>query len=264
MQKKYAVVTGASSGIGRAFARQLAGEGYTLLLVARRRERLTTLAQYLKEQGCDSEVFPADLSQTSECYRLVDALADKWIGVFINNAGFGDCGCFLDTDEEKELEMIDVNVKAMHLLTKLVLRKMEEQKKGALLNVASSAGLIPAGPYMAAYYASKAYVASLTQALAQELKEKGSSVYVGALCPGPVNTEFNDVANVEFALPGIPAESCAAYALKMMKKRKVVIIPTFRMKAAIFAVRLVPRSLYVGITGHQQRKKLGHGFQNKG
>ncbi|MGN0415067.1 MAG: SDR family NAD(P)-dependent oxidoreductase [Agathobacter sp.] len=257
MEEKYAVVTGASSGIGKAFARQLAREGYHLVLVARRRERLMELSRELKDRGTESVVFAADLSQMSECHRLMEALSDKFLGIFINNAGFGDCGCFLETDEEKELGMIDVNVKAVHLLTKLVLRQMEKQGEGFLLNVASSAGLIPAGPYMAAYYATKSYVASLTRAVAQELKEKGSRVYIGVLCPGPVNTEFNSIANVEFSLPGISAEDCVAYAVKMMKKRKVVIIPTFRMKAAIFAIRMIPHSLYIRVTGHQQKKKLG-------
>lgn len=256
MQSNYAVVTGASSGIGSVFAKKLAEEGYSLVLVARREDRLKELAEELRGKGCVTIVFPADLSQMSECRRLADALEDKYISVFINNAGYGECGCFLDTDVDKELGMIDVNVKALHLLTKLVLRHMEKQGAGALLNVASSAGLIPAGPYMASYYASKAYVASLTQGIARELQERGSKVYVGALCPGPVNTEFNSVANVEFALPGISAECCVSYALKAMKRKKQVIIPTFRMKLAIFAIRLVPRSIYIRLTGHQQKKKL--------
>ena len=257
MQNNYAVVTGASSGIGKAFARQLAEKGYSLVLVARRRERLEELSHELCEQGAKCEVFPADLSQVSECHRLMEALSGRRVTVFINNAGFGDCGPFLETKEEKELQMIDVNVRAVHLLTKLELRKMEGQKEGYLLNVASSAGLTPAGPYMAAYYASKSYVASLTRAVAQELRERGSKVYIGALCPGPVNTEFNSVANVEFALPGITPEYCVTYALKQMKKRKTLIVPTFRMKAAVFATRLLPHGLYIRITGHQQKKKLG-------
>lgn len=252
----YAVVTGASSGIGEVFARKLAEEGYSLVLVARRKERLEALAGELKEKGTESIVIPADLSRMSECRRLVEEISSLRIGVFINNAGFGECGCFLDTDEETELQMIDVNVKAMHLLSKLVLLRMKSQGEGSLLNVVSSAGLIPAGPYMTAYYATKAYMASLTQGIAQELGEQKIPVYVGMLCPGPVDTEFNSIANVEFALPGITAEYCVSYALKMMKKRKVVIIPTFRMKVAIFMVRLVPRTLYIRITGHQQRKKF--------
>jgi short-subunit dehydrogenase len=183
-------------------------------------------------------------------------IADKKIGIFINNAGFGDCGCFLETDEKKELAMIDLNVKALHLLTKLVIRKMDYQEGGYLLNVASSAGLMPAGPYMATYYATKAYVASLTRAIARELEEIGSNVYIGALCPGPVDTAFNYVANVEFALPGISAEECVAYAIRQMKRRKTVIVPTLSMKAATTLGRLIPPDLSIRLTGHQQKKKF--------
>jgi hypothetical protein len=257
MKKSYAVITGASSGIGLEFAIQLAGEGYPLILVARRRDRLEELAKTFRKNGVPTLVMPADLSRQTECYRLMEELKDKRIGVFINNAGFGDCGCFLETNEKKELVMVDVNVRAMHLLTKLVLRKMDYQDCGYLLNVASSAGLLPAGPYMATYYATKAYVASLTRAIAQELKEIGSNVYVGALCPGPVDTEFNEVANVEFKLSGITAEQCVAYAIKQMKRRKTVIVPTFQMKVSTTLGRLIPQDLCIRITGHQQKKKMG-------
>jgi hypothetical protein len=256
MRKSYAVITGASSGIGLEFAIQLAGEGYPLILVSRRKERLEGVAWTLRKYGVPVKVIAADLSKKSECYRLMSEIADKKIGIFINNAGFGDCGCFLETDEKKELAMIDLNVKALHLLTKLVIRKMDYQEGGYLLNVASSAGLMPAGPYMATYYATKAYVASLTRAIARELEEIGSNVYIGALCPGPVDTAFNYVANVEFALPGISAEECVAYAIRQMKRRKTVIVPTLSMKAATTLGRLIPQDLSIRLTGHQQKKKF--------
>jgi hypothetical protein len=256
MRKSYAVVTGASSGIGLEFAIQLAEEGYPLILVSRRKDRLEGVAWTLRKYGVPVKVIAADLSQQSECYRLMSELSGKKIGIFINNAGFGDCGCFLETDEKKELAMIDLNVKATHLLTKLVIRKMDYQEGGYLLNVASSAGLMPAGPYMATYYATKSYVASLTRAIARELEEIGSNVYIGALCPGPVNTAFNRVANVEFALPGISAEECVAYAISQMKRRKTVIVPTLSMKAAATFGRLIPQDITIRITGHQQKKKI--------
>ncbi len=256
MKRSYAVVTGASSGIGACFARRLAQEGYSLVLVARRRERLTKLAQELEKNGTHIVIETADLAHKEECFWLMSALGDKKISVFINNAGFGDCGRFTETSLDKDLDMIDVNVRAVHILTKLVLRKMKRQGGGYLLNVASSAGLIPAGPYMATYYATKAYVASMTRAAARELKEEGSSVYVGALCPGPVDTEFNSVANVEFALPGITPEYCADYAIRQMKRRKVVIVPTLTLKAATILGRFIPQSAYIAIAGHQQKKKL--------
>lgn len=251
--EKYAVITGASSGIGVEFAKRLAKKDYHLILVARRQERLEKLK---KKLGTSCDIITADLGKEEECYRLFEEIKDKEIEVFINNAGFGDCGAFLEGDLEKELNMIQVNVKAVHLLTKLVLRKMEKQNAGYLLNVASSAGLMEAGPYMATYYATKSYVTSLTQGIAQELKEKGSNVYIGCLCPGPVDTEFNNVANVEFALKGITPGYCASYALKQMYRKKVVIIPTLQMKAAMTFGRFLPRSIYVKIASHQQKKKI--------
>lgn len=256
MKKSYAVITGASSGIGACFARRLAEEGYSLVLIARRRERLEELARELEEGGTSVEIEVMDLSQKEECFRLMLVLENKRIGVFINNAGFGDCGIFTETNLDKDLEMIDVNVRALHILTKLVLRKMQKQGGGYLLNVASSAGLIPAGPYMATYYATKAYVTSMTRAVARELREEGSRVYIGALCPGPVDTEFNSVANVEFALSGITPEYCADYAIEQMKRRKVVIVPSVAMKAATTFGRMLPQSAYIAIAGHQQKKKL--------
>ena len=241
MKKSYAVITGASSGIGMAFARQLAAEGYRLVLVARRENRLQALAEELNKSGTESMIITADLSEKEACYRLMQQLEPVPVGILINNAGFGDCGSFLETDADKEMQM---------------LRRMEKQEGGYILNVASSAGLLPAGPYMATYYATKAYMASLTRAVALELKQRGSRVYVGALCPGPVNTEFNEVANVEFALAGITPEYCAGYALKQMKRRKVLIVPTTEIKAATICGRFIPQNLLIAITAHQQKKKL--------
>lgn len=253
MTKKYAVITGASAGIGREFARKLSGQGYPLILIARREERLKELAETLPTQ---CEIITADLSKEDECFRIYEQIKEKEILIFINNAGFGECGKFLKTDLQKERDMIQVNIKAVHIFTKLMLQKMQKNDKGYILNVASSAGLMPAGPYMSTYYATKAYVTSLTRAIAEELRENKSKVYVGCLCPGPVDTEFNKVANVEFALKGISAEKCVAYALKQMKKRKVVIVPEFDLRFAMTAGHFLPVPLYVKIASHQQRRKL--------
>lgn len=178
------------------------------------------------------------------------------VGVFINNAGFGDCGAFAETDLNKELRMINVNVIALHLLSKLAVRILAKNG-GHLLNVGSSAGLMPSGPYMATYYATKAYVVSLTQAIAMELQESRSNVSASVLCPGPVKTEFNDVANVQFALPGISPKFCASYALKQMFKKKTIIVPSLFMKLATIAGKLLPRYVASKVAGTQQKKKLG-------
>ena len=165
---KFAVITGASSGIGAEFARQLSARGYNLMLVARRADRLETLSDHLTTV---CEIITADLSKKSECLRLAKALEDRRVDLFINNAGFGDCGPFLQTELDKDLDMLSVNIRAVHILTKKIGQKLYKQGFGALLNVGSCAGLMPAGPYMATYYATKAYVVSLTSALAQELRE---------------------------------------------------------------------------------------------
>lgn len=255
--KKMALVTGASSGIGKCFARQLAAAGYDLVLIARRENCLKKLSRELEEKtGVKCYRIVADLSQREECVELLKKVKDMPVHIFINNAGFGDFGAFVRTDLDKEMNMIDVNIKAMHLLMKGMLRKMEKQGYGYILNVASSAGLLPGGPYMATYYATKAYVVSLTRAVAREGKEKGSNVYVGALCPGPVNTSFNEVAKVEFALPGISPEYCVRYALRQMKRRKIIIVPKMMMKGATTFSRFLPQSLVLAVTAHQQKKKM--------
>lgn len=253
VSKGYAVITGASSGIGTEFAKRLAKEGYPLVLVARRRERLEKLAESLQTECI---VIPADLSDMAECERLAQKLASKEIEIFINNAGFGYCGETLSIENQTELDMIDINVKAVHLLTKLVLRDMVRKNKGYILNVASSAGLLPAGPYMTTYYASKAYVTSFTRGVAEELCRRHSDVYIGCLCPGPVDTEFNKVANVEFALKGISARDCVDYAAEQMFKKKITIVPTFKMKAAVVLGRLIPTKWNISIAAKQQRKKI--------
>ena len=151
--------------------------------------------------------------------------------------------------------MIDVNIKAVHIFTKLMLRYFNNQI-GYILNVASSAGLIPAGPYMSVYYASKSYVTSLTRGIYKELKEHQSLTYIGCLCPGPVESEFNKRANVKFALKAISSKECVHYALKKMFQRKVVIIPTLKMRLAILLGRFLPQSLYIHIVSFQQKKKI--------
>lgn len=258
MNKKTVWITGASSGIGQEFARQYARLGFRLILTARRKDRLDALAEELQNRyHVPCRVLPADLERDVDCEALCTVLAAERIDFFINNAGFGTCGCFLDTDPEKELSMLRVNVLAMHRLFKFVLKKMDRQGSGTILNVASSAGLLPAGPFMAGYYASKAYVVSLTRGVAEELREQHSPVYVCALCPGPVNTEFNDRADVVFALKGISPELCVEEAMRGMLRRKTIIVPSALMRAATTAQKLVPAPLLMPILARQQKRKLG-------
>lgn len=249
---KTAFITGATSGLGAEFARRYAKEGYRLILTGRRTQRLSALKE---ELGTECLIITADVSDEAKCKELLNDIADEEIDVFINNAGFGTAGSFLETSLEKEISMVKVNDIAMHILFKGMLAKMHKQGHGTILNVASSAGLFPAGPYMSTYYASKAYVTSLTKGVAHELKEIGSSVYVACLCPGPVDTEFNANADVTFSLRGITAERCVDECLKGMRKKKTVIIPTLRMKAATFGARLLPESFVIMMTAGQQKKK---------
>lgn len=246
-------ITGASSGIGAEFARRYAMMGFRLILTARRTDRLEALAA---ELGVPCRILPADLAQAEECSRLCHEVEGEHIDIFINNAGFGLCGSYLETDPEREAEMIRVNVAAMAELFRFMVRKMQAQGGGTVLNVASSAGLLPGGPYMAGYYASKAYVVSLTRGVAQELKERNSPVKVCALCPGPVDTEFNDCANVVFALKGISAQQCVAEALRGMRRGRTILVPSAFMRLCVGAQKLLPQALLMPIVAHQQKKKL--------
>ena len=219
MSKGFVMITGASSGIGKAFAAQFAKKGYDLILVARRKERLQELAEEWTKKGRKCLVLTADLAKKKECRKLMEDVEKLPVKVFINNAGFGDCGSFLETDLSKEVEMIHVNIRAMHFLMKQMLCQMEKQGEGSILNVASSAGLL------------------------------------GALCPGPVDTEFNKVANVEFAIPSITPTYCASYAIRKMEKRKIVIVPKNKMKVLALISRVLPQSLVIRMTARQQKKK---------
>ncbi len=247
-----ACITGASSGIGREFAVQLSKMGYNLVLVSRDVKELKKLAAGLNTR---CSIIPCDLSDEKACIRLAYKLRKYRLSVLINNAGFGDIGNFHQTSLQKDLDMINVNVKAVHILTKKLLPGFIRRNCGYILNVASCAGLLPGGPYMASYYATKAYITSMTCAIHEELKEAGSRVRISILCPGPVSTNFNRVANVRFSLPGIPASFCVRYALKQMFRGKMVIIPTLPIKAVVTASRFVPRNMMLAMTSKQQQRK---------
>lgn len=216
-----ALITGASSGIGRDIAKVLSDKGYDLILVARRTELLEELKSNL---STNVRIITADLSDEKQCFELYESTKDENIDVLINNAGFGVFGEFVSSDIDRELQMINVNVKAVHILTKLYLNDFVKKDSGHILNVASIAAFY-AGPLLSGYYASKNYVLRLSQAISEELKSKKSKVKISVLCPGPVDTEFNKVANVKFALNGLNSMDVAKYAVKNMEKGKLVIIP---------------------------------------
>ena len=246
-----ALITGASSGIGADIARILSDKGYDLILVARNKRKMEVLAKELKT---NAEIIPMDISCTYNCTELYNLVKKKNIDVLVNNAGFGLFGEFCCTKLDKELDMIELNVKTVHTLTKLFLKDFVKKDKGYILNVASSAAFMP-GPLMATYYATKAYVLHLTESINEELRRNKSNVYIGALCPGPVNTNFNKVAGVSFNLESLESYDVAKYAVKQMFKKKVVIIPGFKIKMGVFALRLLPRSLVRKIAYKIQKNK---------
>ncbi|MBO6065126.1 MAG: SDR family oxidoreductase [Lachnospiraceae bacterium] len=249
---KMVLITGASSGIGTEFARAFSKKGCKLILVARRADRLHALAA---ELGTPCEVLPADLSEEKEVLRIAELTKDQKVDILINCAGFGLLGAETAVDLAEELNMIDVNIRAVHILTKIFLEQMIARNSGAILNVASSAGLLPAGPYLNTYYATKAYVASFTQGLAAELEDMRRNVYVAALCPGPVNTEFTAVARGSQWDNGISAEKCVSYAMKQMEKGKRVIVPGFTVRAGLFFSRFLSKKALARFVGRFQKKK---------
>ena len=245
-----ALITGASSGIGRDMARELSQKGYDLVLVARDLEKLKEVKQELKT---NIELVDMDISDVDNCKKLHQKHKD--IDILINNAGFGDCGYFTQTKLEKEIAMINTNIVAYHTLTKLYLQDMKEKNNGIILNVASIAGFMP-GPLMATYYATKNYVVRLSEAIRQELKKQKSKVQISILCPGPVNTNFNKVADVQFALKGLSSEYVAKYAINKMLKGKFYIVPGWKIKLAKLGCKIAPTNLVSKISYNMQRRKI--------
>lgn len=246
------LITGASSGIGKSFAKVLSEQGHELILVARRKKKLEALA---KELNTKVEIIDMDISSTYNCMDLYNKVKKEKIDVLINNAGFGLFGKFDETKIDKELDMIDLNIKTVHTLTKLFLKDFKKRDSGYILNVASLAGFMP-GPLMSTYYATKAYVLNLTTAINEELKKDCSNVYVGALCPGPVDTEFNDVAKVTMSLKSLSSDYVANYAVKKMFKEKRVIIPGFINKIVAYFSKFLPLSIILKMAYNNQKKKV--------
>lgn len=245
-----ALITGASSGIGRDIARELSKRGYDLVIVARNKEKLEELKNDLTTKV---EIIEMDLTLEENCKKLHEQAKD--IDILVNNAGLGEFGKFTETDLEKELTIIKTNITALHMLTKLYLQDMTKKNSGRILNVASIAGFMP-GPLMATYYASKAYVVRLTEAIREELSKQNSKVKISLLCPGPVKTNFNNVANVKFEIKSLTSEYVARYAVDKMLKNKFYIVPGFTIKLAKFFSKITPTVVLAKCSYHMQKKKI--------
>src|SRR3954462_5091425 len=255
-----ALVTGGSSGIGVELAKVLARHGYDLVLVARKRDSLEAVAGQIEgKYDVRAHVFAADLRRREAPETICDFVRNEGIPitVLINNAGFGLGGEFAETELTRELEMIQVNIAALTHLTKLFLPAMIKRRSGRILNVASTAAFQP-GPLMAVYYATKAYVLSFSQALAEELRNAG--VTVTALCPGPTRTGFAEVAEVTnagvFAKVGLAdATDVAEYGVSAMLRGKRVAIPGLRNKLVAQSSRIAPRALVARVVRMAQESR---------
>lgn len=246
-----ALITGASSGIGRDIAYVLSSKGYDLILVARSEDKLNELKGELKT---NIKIISLDLEDINNVKKLYDEVKDDNIDILVNNAGFGLIGEFNKTSIDKELSMINLNIKAVHLLTKLFLKDFIKKNSGYILNVSSSAAFEP-GPLMATYYSTKSYVYNLTLALYEELRRINSHVNISCLCPGPVDTNFNNVANCEFKVKSLSSKYVAKYAIDKMFKKKILIIPGLNMKLLYIFGKFVPNKLKLKITYNIQYKK---------
>lgn len=238
--RKTAVVTGATSGIGRDIARQLRHRGYHLIITGRNEKELKRLVCEFGEKY--TTAVSADIADKNECLAIFRLACEYNTEVLVNNAGFGMYGEFAETSLAREMKMLDVNVRAVHILMKLFLRRFAHRNFGYILNVASSAGYVP-GPFMSVYYATKSYVVSLTSSVYEEITRRGLNVHVSMLCPGPVRTDFNSRAGVKGKINGISSELAAAEAVDGMFAGKLEIIPTAGVKAICYLGGALPKRL---------------------
>ncbi len=256
---QYTLITGASEGLGVEFARIAAKEGRNLILTARSKDKLDALANQLRSETVDVVVIPADLGDLAEADRLwAEATQDRQIDVLVNNAGLGYHGPFVDGQGwSRELASINVNMLSLTRLMKLAIPHMQAQPKGRILNVASVAGFQP-GPNMAVYHATKAYVLSLSEAVAEELR--GGNVTVTALCPGATATNFFDEADMhgvrllKMAKP-MKAHAVAEHGWLEARIGKRIVVPGLMNKVFAFLPRISPR----GVTTRIAAQIMGKG-----
>lgn len=246
------LITGASSGLGREMARRLTSKCSEMILVGRNRDRLEELKAELtaKREGLKVVAVSTDLSVKENCIALHEEFPD--VDLLINDAGFGDFGDFDKTSLDKDIKMIETNVTALHILTKLYLVDMIRKDHGHILNVASIAGFMP-GPLMSTYYATKAYVVRLSESIREELNSRGSHAGISILCPGPVSTGFEKTANIAFNFFGTDAGKVAEYTLNHLDR--FYIVPKLYVKLSRIAVRLIPDSFAAKIVYFLQTRR---------
>ena len=240
------LITGASSGMGRDMAKYLSSFDYKLILVSKDKKNLDKI---FKDDKNVIATYGYNLIKEEDCIELYNKVKDENIDILINNAGFGDAGKFTETSLDKEMDMIDLNIKAYHILTKLFLKDFTKRNYGRILNVASMAGLMP-GPYMATYYATKNYIVSLSLAI----YEDNSNVKISIFCPGPVDTNFNNVADVKFNISSLTSDYASKIAIDGMFKNKLIIVPP-NMKLNRFLIKIVPSKIILDINSQIQEKR---------
>jgi short-subunit dehydrogenase len=261
MAQPTALITGASVGIGHELARQVARGGYNLVLVARNADKLKAVADEMRTLGVQADYVISDLAQPSAPLGLFADLRNRGvtIDVLVNNAGFGALGPFDELDPQRQLDMIQVNVTAVVELTHLFLQGMIARNAGGILNVASTAAFQP-GPHMAIYYASKAFVLSFSEAIAEELKR--TNITVSALCPGPTESEFRSRAKMDDSpvfrskfIPTMSAADVARAGYQAFRKGKRIVIPGIVNKLAVQSNRIAPRRAVTKVAGKINRSK---------
>ena len=249
----YALVTGATSGIGHELAKILAKDKYNLIIVGRRNDRLRTIQDEItKLYGVEVVAYRCDLGDVIQVKELID-FSRRYtdIEVVVNSAGFGKMGYIHEIDEQDDIDMINTNVTALHLINKHFATIL---KKGNIINISSIAGIAPT-PYMSQYGATKAFVYSLSRSLDFEMKKLKKDVRILVACPGPVDTEFHDRANSTFKLRSISAHKCAQIIYKAMKKKKSAVMVGIQTKLAYMALRIAPTALTLPIEYKIQSKK---------
>lgn len=246
----YVLITGASSGLGKSLASIFAKENCNLVLVARRFELLENLKIDLSKYNVDIKVITADLSNEEEVYTLFNKISDLKIDIIINNAGFGNLGYFTNTDLDVELKMIDLNIKAIQIITKLYISNNEE---GVVVNISSLAGYLPT-PIHATYSATKSYISYFSRALDYELKKQKRNMRVLTVAPGPIKTEFNKIANAS-KNRGMDSNKCAKIIYRGIKKKRSFIVPGFTMKLVYIFNRIIPTKILSRISYRIQSSK---------